>query len=66
MNGFESGKSNSFTNGPFVWFIGRVVDVNDPEKDGRVRVKIFGYHPEGSNEISDQDLPWAQVANSLM
>ena len=66
MNGFESGKSNSFTNGPFVWFIGRVVDVNDPEKDGRVRVKIFGYHPDGSNEISDQDLPCAQVANSLM
>lgn len=63
---FDTGKTNSFTNGPFVWFVGKIADVNDPEQDGRVRVRIFGYHPDAEGQISTDDLPWAQVANSLM
>lgn len=63
---FDTGKTNSFTNGPFVWFVGKIADVNDPEKDGRVRIRIFGYHPDAEGQISTDDLPWAQVGNNVM
>jgi hypothetical protein len=30
-------------------FIGRVVDVNDPEKSGRVKIRIYGMHEDDTN-----------------
>ena len=39
------------------WFLGEVVDVNDPEKIGRVKVKVFGVY----DNIETDDLPWAQI-----
>jgi hypothetical protein len=40
------------------WFIGKVVDNNDPLTLGRVRVRIIGIH----DSIAEQgDLPWASV-----
>tara|TARA_B100001093_G_scaffold479631_1_gene508808 strand:+ start:37 stop:678 length:642 start_codon:yes stop_codon:yes gene_type:complete len=39
------------------WFLGKVVDVNDPKKIGRVKVKVFGVY----DNIEDKDLPWAQI-----
>ena len=40
------------------WFMGEVVNVkDDPEKLGRVRVRVFGVY----DEIPDEDLPWAQI-----
>ena len=39
------------------WFVGTVVDLNDPLKIGRVRVRALGVY----DEIADKDLPWAQV-----
>lgn len=59
-------KSTSFTNGPFVWFVGKIKDVNDPEKDARVRVQIFGYHPDAEGQIAVGDLAWAQVGTNVM
>ena len=44
------------------WFIGVVKDINDPIELGRVKVRIFGVHSENVQDISDGDLPWAQVA----
>ena len=49
------------------WFIGVVEDKNDPEKRGRVRVRILGVHPPASYQRNDatgigvptKDLPWA-------
>jgi len=51
------------------WFIGEVVDKNDPTNNKRVRVRVFGIHtddpptPDGDKEaldgVEDQDLPWA-------
>ena len=51
------------------WFIGEVVDNNDPTNNARVRVRVFGLHtpdpfiPDNDKEdldrIDDQDLPWA-------
>jgi hypothetical protein len=43
------------------WFIGNVVDVNDPLQMGRIRVRIDGIHTDDEQEIPDYGLPWAQV-----
>jgi hypothetical protein len=40
------------------WFIGDVVDINDPLELGRIRVRIYGVH---GSDIENKDLPWAQV-----
>ena len=40
----------------FVWWTGVVEDVNDPEKLGRVRIRIIGYHEEF---VQTEELPWA-------
>ena len=39
------------------WFLGSVVDLNDPSKLGRVKVRVFGVY----DAIADEDLPWAQI-----
>ena len=44
------------------WFLGRVVDINDPLKLDRVKVRIFGIHTQDTTMIPTDDLPWAQVA----
>ncbi len=40
----------------FVWWTGVVEDVNDPEKLGRVRLRIIGFHEEF---VEKEQLPWA-------
>lgn len=57
-----SERNNQFTFGEFIWFTGEVEDVNDPEKLGRVKVRIFGYHNPDKNVISTDNLPWAMIA----
>lgn len=42
----------------FTWWVGKVVDVYDPDQAGRVRVRVFGHHDDETN-IKDEDLPWA-------
>lgn len=44
------------------WFIGDVVDINDPLELGRVRVRIYGLH---GDEIARKDLPWAQIVTPI-
>ncbi len=43
------------------WFIGYVVNNIDPLKLDRVKVRIIGIHTENTEDITDDDLPWAQV-----
>ena len=43
------------------WFIGYVVNNVDPLKLDRVKVRIIGIHTENTEDIPDDDLPWAQV-----
>jgi len=43
------------------WFIGIVKSINDPQKLGRIQVRIKGVHSDSLIEIPDVDLPWAQV-----
>lgn len=55
------------------WFIGRVVDNNDPLNAARVRVRCLGVHPDFPNNetndkmeqdsVDDQDLHWAITIN---
>tara|TARA_B100000519_G_C14168838_1_gene402876 strand:- start:58 stop:999 length:942 start_codon:yes stop_codon:yes gene_type:complete len=44
------------------WFIGVVVDNNDPLQLDRVRVRIHGIHGTSTENIDTPDLPWAQVS----
>lgn len=39
------------------WFVGVVVDVMDPKKLGRVKVRAIGVY----DDIKVEDLPWAQI-----
>jgi len=41
------------------WWTGVVEDRDDPEKLGRCRVRIFGYHTSDTRELPTKDLPWA-------
>ena len=64
-------KSNFLGKDGFVWWIGRVAHPKYWKKENlimaqnsdlgqRCKVRIVGYHPF-SNELPEQDLPWAQV-----
>ena len=43
----------------FYWFFGKVVDRNDTTARGRVRVRVFGIHPDDENLVPNDHLPWA-------
>jgi hypothetical protein len=43
------------------WFVGIVEDVNDPNGQGRVRVRCLGYHTPDRNQLPTIDLPLATV-----
>ncbi len=44
------------------WFLGIVEDnKNDPEKLGRVRVRVYGAHNAYRDEVPTELLPWATV-----
>lgn len=48
-------------NNTFIWFMGRVVDINDPKKLGRARVRVPAYH----DELEDEEIPWATPINPI-
>ena len=63
-------KTNFLGKDGFRWWIGQVA----PEKaqgdqinqigntwGSRLKVRIYGYHPPNETELSNEDLPWAQV-----
>lgn len=52
-------------NVPFKWWVGVVEDRNDPEKLGRCKVRIFGYHIDDTNLLPTRDLPWATPVQSI-
>ena len=42
-------------------FVGVIEDRNDPEKLGRVKVRVYSIHTEAKDQIATKDLPWAMV-----
>lgn len=48
-----------FNRDGFNWWIGVVEDRMDPEKMGRCKVRIFGYHTDSKQILPTKDLPWA-------
>ena len=51
--------TNIFGRDGFFWWIGVVEDRNDPEKLGRCRVRILGYHIDNKETLPTTGLPWA-------
>ncbi len=49
----------------FVWFVGMVVDTDDPLKLGRARVRVFGRHSFDEDVLPTHQLPWAQALAPL-
>jgi hypothetical protein len=43
----------------FIWFIGVVEDINDPEQISRVKVRILGHHTEDKKTLKTKDMMWA-------
>ena len=48
-----------FNKDGFNWWIGVVEDRMDPEKMGRCRVRIYGYHTDSRELLPTKSLPWA-------
>jgi hypothetical protein len=47
----------------FIWWVGVVEDVIDPDVLGRCKVRVFGYH-DNTSQIPTADLPWATSIHS--
>jgi hypothetical protein len=52
----------------FRWWIGQIPPISTMGKQAegegwgnRFKVRIFGYHPYSESQLSNEDLPWAQV-----
>jgi len=64
-----SNNINEYTNflgkSGLYWFIGRVIDRQDPLKIGRVRVRIYGIHSNDLNLIDYDQLRWCMVMGSI-
>jgi hypothetical protein len=61
-------KSNFVGRDGFLWWIGQVAPESAQKKQldkegwgNRRKVRIMGYHPSNEEDLSNDDLPWAQV-----
>jgi hypothetical protein len=54
-----------FGSNELVWWTGVVEDRDDPEKLGRCRVRVFGYHTSDISDLPTSDLPWALPMQSI-
>lgn len=46
---------------PFRWFYACVEDVNDPDSNGNVAIRIAGIHTQDKSLLPTEYLPWAKV-----
>jgi hypothetical protein len=47
------------------WFIGTIININDPLQLGRCQIRIFGVHPDRTSDLANADLPWAQTVSPI-
>ena len=56
----------------FRWWVGQIAPANvqgeqlapkedTPQWGNRLKVRIMGYHPFSKADLSDEDLPWANI-----
>ena len=57
-------QKNFYGHGEFHHFVGVVEDRQDPQKLGRVRVRVIGLHTHNKEDLPTADLPWSMVALS--
>ena len=57
-------QKNFYGHGDFHHFVGVVEDRQDPQKLGRVRVRVVGLHTHNKEDLPTADLPWSMVALS--
>jgi hypothetical protein len=57
--------NNLYGRDGFWWWYGVVEDRDDPEKLGRCRVRILGYHIDNKEILPTVDLPWAIPVMSM-
>lgn len=50
---------------PFIWFVGVVENRDDPDKLGRIQVRIFGHHTDNKSDIPTNELHWAWVLHPV-
>lgn len=43
-------------------WLGEVVDINDPKKEGRIKVKVFGKF----DQLSNDDIPWCYPGTNIV
>jgi hypothetical protein len=49
----------------FIWFHGVVEDRQDPDKLGKIKVRILGFHTKDKSFIKSEELQWAYVIQPL-
>jgi hypothetical protein len=61
-------KSNFLGRDGFRWWIGQIPPISSQGEQSngggwgnRCKVRILGYHPYNTTELSNEDLPWAQI-----
>jgi hypothetical protein len=59
MAGQEQKQAGAYSLPQMNWWVGTVINRNDPKMVGRCTVRIRGYHTKDKGEIPDADLPWA-------
>lgn len=53
--------SSSFpgVNANMYWFIAIIESIDDPDKAGKVKIRVIGKDPFDTNSAPDESLPWA-------
>lgn len=66
MNVTRTGRRNSFLGQDgFIWWVGIVIDRQDPLHLGRCKVRIKGIHEDDTSKVPNDSLPWAQPLNPV-
>lgn len=53
--------SNNIGKSGYNWWVGVVENIDDPLKNGRCKVRVFGWHTEDLMKLPTNDLPWATL-----
>lgn len=58
-------QAGAFSYGDFTWWLGVVENRDDPEKLGRLQVRVYGYNTDDLGDIPTSKLYWAVVITPI-